>query len=96
MKGRRVSRDLVEQLSKAARGEAMPETVDVIVSGNSEFVARIARKHGATLVSVNHRQIAATRNSGARAAHGQRLFFVDADTQVNERAVAVERAQSSL
>jgi cellulose synthase/poly-beta-1,6-N-acetylglucosamine synthase-like glycosyltransferase len=39
-------------------------------------------------VSVNHRQIAATRNSGARAAQGERLFFVDADTTIHSRALA--------
>jgi cellulose synthase/poly-beta-1,6-N-acetylglucosamine synthase-like glycosyltransferase len=39
------------------------------------------------LVSVAHRQIAATRNSGARAAHGELLIFVDADTIVNEAVV---------
>jgi hypothetical protein len=40
------------------------------------------------VVSVNHRQIAATRNSGGRAASGEQLFFVDADTTINPRAVA--------
>jgi hypothetical protein len=40
------------------------------------------------VVSVNHRQIAATRNSGAHVALGERLFFVDADTTVNPQAVA--------
>jgi len=39
-------------------------------------------------VSVNRRQIAATRNAGGRAANGARLFFVDADTTVNAPAVA--------
>jgi len=32
--------------------------------------------------------MAATRNSGARAANGERLFFVDADTTINSRALA--------
>jgi len=49
--GRRVSKDLVERLDKASRGEATTDSVDVIVSGNSEFVARIARKHGASIKS---------------------------------------------
>jgi hypothetical protein len=40
------------------------------------------------VVPVRHRQIAATRNSGARAARGERLFFVDADTTINPLAVA--------
>ncbi len=44
----------------------------------------IALGHGARVVSVAHRQIAATRNSGARAAQGDLFIFVDADTIVNE------------
>src|SRR5207247_2333690 len=39
------------------------------------------------LITVNHRQIAATRNAGAAAAGGDILFFVDADTMVTEPAV---------
>jgi hypothetical protein len=36
---------------------------------------------------VEHRQISATRNAGARPAHGDILFFVDADTLVNAPAI---------
>src|SRR5205823_4703716 len=36
---------------------------------------------------VNHRQIAATRNTGARAAAGDTFVFVDADTMVTPRAL---------
>jgi cellulose synthase/poly-beta-1,6-N-acetylglucosamine synthase-like glycosyltransferase len=36
---------------------------------------------------VEHRQISATRNAGARQAHGDILFFVDADTLVNAPVV---------
>lgn len=42
----------------------------------------IALAHGARVVDVSHRQIAPTRNSGAAAARGERLVFVDADTVV--------------
>src|SRR5262249_36511098 len=49
--------------------------------------AEIAREHGAAVVCVNFRHIAATRNAGARAAGGDQLFFVDADTVVNERVL---------
>src|SRR5207249_2819322 len=37
---------------------------------------------------VRHRQIAATRNSGARAAQGKRFFFVDADTIISPGVLA--------
>ena len=39
-------------------------------------------RHGARVVSVNLRQIAAVRNAGARAAQGEVFFFVDADTRI--------------
>ena len=39
-------------------------------------------KLGARVVSINRRQIAAARNAGARAARGEFLFFVDADTRI--------------
>src|SRR6185503_4055104 len=47
----------------------------------------IAERHGVRVVSVAHRQIAATRNSGARDANGELFVFVDADTIVNEAVV---------
>ncbi len=45
----RVSSDLAVVLSQADAGAAVPETIDVIVSGNDAFVARIAGKHGASV-----------------------------------------------
>ena len=39
------------------------------------------------MIDVEKRQIAGTRNAGARAASGERLFFVDADTHVNAGVV---------
>ena len=41
----------------------------------------------ARVVSASHRQIAATRNAGAREAKGDLLIFVDADTRVNPEVV---------
>src|SRR5205085_11956 len=49
--------------------------------------ALVARSHDSVLVSVAHRQIAATRNSGAQRARGDLFIFVDADTIVNEEVV---------
>ena len=39
------------------------------------------------MIPCDHRQIAATRNTGARAANGDLLIFVDADTAVTPEAV---------
>jgi hypothetical protein len=43
---------------------------------------------------VEHRQISATRNAGARQARGEILFFVDANTLVN--ALVVQSALRSI
>lgn len=69
---------------------AVGQSYEIIVvdDASTDATAEIARQHGARVVSVNHRQIAATRNSGGRAALGDRLFFIDADTIANPRAVA--------
>jgi glycosyltransferase involved in cell wall biosynthesis len=54
----------------------------VVDDASTDATADIARQQNAVVVPVNHRQIAATRNSGAQAAQGERLFFVDADTTI--------------
>ena len=47
----------------------------------------VAAQHGARVVTIANRQIAATRNSGAREARGEIFIFVDADTIVNPAVV---------
>ena len=54
----------------------------VVDDGSTDATAEIARAAGARVVSVDVRQIAASRNAGARAARGDMLVFVDADTIV--------------
>lgn len=55
----------------------------VVDDASTDATAEIARKAGAQIISINHRQIAATRNAGASVARGEILFFVDADTRIN-------------
>jgi len=72
-----------------AAGRAAGEIYELVVvdDASTDRTAIIAERHGAVLVSVAHRQIAATRNSGARMAKGDLFIFVDADTIVNEGVV---------
>jgi glycosyltransferase involved in cell wall biosynthesis len=72
-----------------AAGRAAGELYELIVvdDASTDRTAIIAEHHGAVLVRVAHRQIAATRNSGARKAKGELFIFVDADTIVNETVV---------
>lgn len=66
---------------------ARPCEIIVVDDCSTDATARIAMQRNAKVIGVCHRQIAATRNAGGQAAHGEILFFVDADTVANERAV---------
>lgn len=72
-----------------AVAHTLREAYEIIVvdDASTDATAVIAQVHGASLIRVEHRQIAATRNSGARSANGDRFIFVDADTIVNEGVV---------
>jgi glycosyltransferase involved in cell wall biosynthesis len=74
----------------AIRNAAIGRDHEIIVvdDASTDQTAAIARQHGSKLVSINRRQISAARNAGARAASGDILFFVDADTRINEKHVS--------
>lgn len=78
----------LQAIHESARVAGQPYEIIVVDDASTDATAEIARQHHATALPVNHRQIAATRNSGANAARSERLFFVDADTTINPRAVA--------
>jgi glycosyltransferase involved in cell wall biosynthesis len=67
----------------AARELGIPYEIIVADDASTDGTADLARNGGARVVAVNHRKISATRNSGAHAALGERLIFVDADTLVD-------------
>jgi glycosyltransferase involved in cell wall biosynthesis len=77
-----------------AAAAANPEPYEIIVvdDASTDATGQIAKSAGAVVVPVHHRQIAAVRNAGARAARGDVLFFVDADTLISSAHVAGARA----
>lgn len=77
----------LDSIHAAARIAGEPYEIVVADDGSTDGTAEVAQARGARVVTVAHRQIAATRNSGARAARGDLLFFVDADTLVDERVL---------
>lgn len=59
----------------------------VVDDASNDATAEIGAKNGAHVIRINRRQIAAARNAGARESRGNILFFVDADTRINEKHV---------
>lgn len=74
-------------IDDAARALGEPVETIVVDDASTDRTAAVAREHGARVVPVSCRQIAATRNAGAREARADILIFVDADTLVSESAV---------
>lgn len=77
----------LDALHEAGRAAGESYEVLVVDDASTDRTALIAQRHCALLVSVAHRQIAATRNSGARKANGDLFIFVDADTIVDAAVV---------
>src|SRR5213078_1003092 len=72
----------------AASGAAQPFEIIVVDDASTDATPEIAEQAGARVISINRRQIAASRNAGARAARGEYLFFVDADTRIKRTHIA--------
>src|SRR6266536_6323603 len=67
---------------------SQPLEIIVVDDASTDATPEIAEQAGARVVSIHRRQIAAARNAGARAAQGEYLFFVDADTRINKTHIA--------
>jgi glycosyltransferase involved in cell wall biosynthesis len=67
----------------AAEAAQQPFEIIVVDDASTDATAEIAKTAGAIVVPISYRQIAAVRNAGARAARGDILFFVDADTSIS-------------
>ena len=72
--------------------------IEVIVADNcsTDRTAEVATVRGAQVIHVAKRRIAAARNGGARAARGEILCFIDADSAVHSRTFdAIDEAMKS-
>jgi predicted glycoside hydrolase/deacetylase ChbG (UPF0249 family) len=72
-----------------------PQAVEVILAdnGSNDGTADIARAWGCRVVSEPRRVIGAVRNTGAAAARGNLLAFVDADSEIHTNTfTAIEQA----
>jgi glycosyltransferase involved in cell wall biosynthesis len=77
----------IDAIKNSARQLPITSEIIVVDDTSTDQTADIAIAHGARVVRVQHRQIAAARNAGAKQAHGDVLFFVDADTIITEEVV---------
>jgi len=89
----------VRALRASASAVGEPYEVLVVDDASDDRTAAAAAAGGATVLRANLRQISAVRNAGARAARGDLLVFVDADTLVPEetlRAMLAAIAQGAV
>jgi glycosyltransferase involved in cell wall biosynthesis len=80
--------DTLASIRGAASGAAQPCEIIVVDDASTDATPKIASDAGAKVIQINRRQIAASRNAGARVARGEYLFFVDADTRINRAHVS--------
>ena len=84
----------IQAIKSAA--DSLGETYEIIVvdDASTDQTPDIARAEGTVLVQISRRQIAASRNAGARVSRGDILFFVDADTRIS--SIHITDALSAL
>ena len=80
--------DTLASIHAAASGAARPYEIIVVDDASTDATPQIASGTGAKVIPIDRRQIAASRNAGGRAAQGEYLFFVDADTRINRAHVS--------
>jgi glycosyltransferase involved in cell wall biosynthesis len=77
----------VEAIRRAADAVQASHEIIVVDDASTDRTAERATGAGARVVKVEHRQIAAARNAGARVANGATFVFVDADTLIDATVV---------
>ena len=73
----------IASIRSAANSLGQQYEIIVVDDGSTDSTPDIARAEETVLVQIQRRQIAAARNTGGRAARGDVLFFVDADTRIS-------------
>ena len=74
-------------IAEAAAGSGENWELIVVDDASVDATAALAEAAGARVIHVDYRQIARTRNAGARVARGEILIFVDADTVIDAKVV---------
>jgi glycosyltransferase involved in cell wall biosynthesis len=78
----------LRSIREAAENAGCDYEIVLVDDGSTDGTALIGRKFATQLVSINRRQIAAARNTGAKNAHGDIFIFVDADTRITPQHVS--------
>jgi len=79
-------------LREAADALGIGYRIVVVDDASDDSTGDMAQRHGAQVVRVEHRHIAATRNAGAHATAEAWLCFVDADTVIDATVLAAALA----
>jgi len=74
--------ETIAAIRAAVVDTAQQREIIVVNDASTDATHEIAVRNSARVISIHRRQIAAARNAGARAAHGELLFFIDADTRI--------------
>jgi glycosyltransferase involved in cell wall biosynthesis len=77
----------LRSIHNATRETGCNYEIVVVDDASTDDTAELARRLDARVVPISRRQIAAARNAGARAAEGEILIFVDADTHITPEHV---------
>jgi len=72
----------LEAIHNAARALGVEYEIIVADDASTDGTAEVAERHGARVVRIECRQIAAARNAAARPGRGDRVVFLDADTAI--------------
>ena len=80
--------DTLAAIREAGSGLTQPYEIIVVDDASTDGTPEIASRAGAKVIPIKRRQIAASRNAGARAAQGEYMFFIDADTRINRAHVS--------